>query len=66
MTNSKLVIIGSDVWIGCNCMILPDVTNGNNVIIAAGAVVTKDIPDNCVAAGVPAKVIKQLENDIED
>ena len=47
-------------------MILPDVTNGNNVIIAAGAVVTKDIPDNCVAAGVPAKVIKQLENDIED
>lgn len=53
--------------VGCgNCTILPGVTIGNNVIIAAGAVVTKDIPDNCIAAGVPAKVIKQLENDIEE
>ncbi|QTQ10811.1 sugar O-acetyltransferase [Treponema parvum] len=64
--NSKPVTIGNDVWIGGNCTILPGVTIGNNVIIAAGAVVKKDIPDNCIAAGVPAKVIKQLENDIED
>ena len=44
--------------------ILPGVSIGNNVIIAAGAVVTKDIPDNCVAGGVPARLIKTLENDI--
>lgn len=57
----KPVTIGDDVWIGGNCTILPGVTIGNNVIVAAGAVVTKDVPDNCVVAGVPAKVIKQLE-----
>ncbi|WP_432202680.1 hypothetical protein [Staphylococcus warneri] len=39
----------------------PGVTIGNNVVIASGAVVTKDIPDNTLAAGVPAKVIKELE-----
>ena len=37
-------------------------TIGNNVVIAAGSVVTKDIPDNCIVAGVPAKKIKELEN----
>ncbi len=37
---------------------------GNNVIIAAGAVVTKDVPDNCVVAGIPAKIIKTIENDV--
>ena len=58
------VTIGSDVWIGGNCTILPGVTIGSNVVIADGAVVTKDLPDNCVAAGVPAKIIKTLENDI--
>lgn len=59
------VKIGDDVWIGGNCTILPGVTIGNNVVIAAGAVVTKDIPDNCVAGGVPAKVIKYIEDDVE-
>ncbi len=58
---AKPVKIGNDVWIGGNVTILPGITIGNNVVIAAGAVVTKDIPDNCVAGGVPAKVIKQLE-----
>ena len=61
---AKPVSIGSDVWIGGNATILPGVTIGNNVVIAAGAVVTKDIPDNCVAAGVPARVIREIENDI--
>ena len=57
----KPVAIGDDVWIGGNCTILPGVTIGKNVVIAAGAVVTKDIPDNCVVAGIPAKIIKRLE-----
>lgn len=60
---AKPVIIGNDVWIGGNCTVLPGVTIGNNVVIAAGAVVTKDVPDNCVAGGVPAKVIRKTEND---
>ena len=61
---AKPVSIGNDVWIGGNVTILPGVNIGNNVVIAAGAVVTKDIPDNCVAGGVPARVIKEIENDI--
>lgn len=59
------VNIGNNVWIGGNCTILPGVTIGNNVVVAAGAVVTKDVPDNSVVGGVPAKKIKELENDDE-
>ena len=62
---AKPVIIGDDVWIGGNCTILPGVTIGNNVVVAAGAVVTKDIPDNCVVGGCPAKVIRTIEDDVE-
>ena len=61
---AKPVTIGNDVWIGGNVTILPGVAIGNNVIVAAGAVVTKDVPDNCVVGGVPAKVLRILENDI--
>ncbi|BDZ31022.1 sugar O-acetyltransferase [Lactiplantibacillus sp. WILCCON 0030] len=57
------ITIGNDVWFGGNVTVLPGVTIGNNVVIAAGAVVTHDIPDNCLAGGVPAKVIKPLETD---
>ena len=60
------VTIGNDVWIGCNCTILPGVTIGNNVVVAAGAVVTKDVPDNSLVGGVPAKVIRTLENDVDE
>lgn len=60
----KPVTIGNDVWIGGNVTILPGVTVGNNVVIAAGTVVTKDVPDNCVIGGVPAKKIKDIENDV--
>jgi len=56
----KPVIIGNDVWIGGNVTILPGVNIGNNVVIAAGAVVTKNVPDNCVVGGVPAGKIKDL------
>lgn len=57
---SKPVTFGDDVWIGGNCTVLPGITVGSNVVIAAGAVVNRDVPDNCVVAGVPAKVIKRL------
>lgn len=60
------VTIGNNVWIGGNCTVLPGVKIGNNSIIAAGAVVTKDVPDNCVVGGVPAKVIKELKDDIDE
>lgn len=53
------VEVGSFSHIGSNATILPNVKIGANVIIGAGSVVTKDIPDNCVAVGVPAKIIKQ-------
>ena len=51
--------IGNQVWIGMNVTILKGVTIGDGAIIAAGSVVTKDIPNNVMAAGVPAKVIKE-------
>ncbi|MEE3491338.1 MAG: sugar O-acetyltransferase [Methanobrevibacter sp.] len=57
--------IGNDVWLGANVVILPGVTIGNNVVVGAGAVVTKDIPDNSLAVGVPAKMIREIENDLE-
>lgn len=53
--------IGSFSFIGTNSTVIPNVTIGKNVIIGAGSVVTKDIPDNSVAVGTPAKVIKNLE-----
>ena len=61
----KSVTIGDDVWIGGNVAILLGVNIGNNVVVAAGAVVTKDIPDNSLVAGVLAKVIREIENDVE-
>ena len=64
LASAKPVTIGDDVWLGGNVTILPGVSIGNNVIVAAGAVVTKDIPDNTLVAGVPAKKIRDLENDI--
>lgn len=54
------VTIGDDVWIGANAVILPGVTIGKHVVIAAGAVVAKDVPNNSVVGGVPAKILKDL------
>ncbi len=57
----KPIHIGDNVWIGGRAVINPGVTIGNNVVIASGAVVTKDVPDNVVVAGNPAKIIKRIE-----
>ena len=58
--STKPVIIGDDVWIGANAVILPGVTIGQHAVVAAGAVVTNDVPDNTVVGGVPAKIIKKI------
>lgn len=52
-------VIGEATVLGTGAIILPRITIGKNVIVGAGAVVSKDLPDNCVAVGVPAKIIKQ-------
>lgn len=52
------VIIKNDVWIGANSVVMPGITIGNGAIIGSGAVVTKDVPDYAIVAGVPAKIIK--------
>ena len=54
------VKIGKNVWIGAGVKVLPGVSIGDNSIIAAGAVVTKDIPENIIAGGIPAKFIKKI------
>jgi acetyltransferase-like isoleucine patch superfamily enzyme len=58
-TDKVGVIIEDDVWIGANSTILPGVTIGSGSIVAAGSVVTKDVPPNVIVAGVPARVIKE-------
>ena len=60
------VTICDNVWIGENVTICPGVTIGENSVIGAGAVVTKDIPANCIAAGSPARVLREInERDME-
>jgi acetyltransferase-like isoleucine patch superfamily enzyme len=56
----KPIHIKKNAWIGANAIILAGVTIGENAVVAAGAVVSKDIPDNAIAAGIPAKVIKTI------
>ena len=58
--STNAVTIEDDVWIGANAVVLPGVTIGTHCVVAAGAVVTKDVPPHSLVAGVPAKVIKQI------
>jgi len=58
--NALPITIGDDCWIGGNAIILPGINIGNGCVIGAGSVVTKDIPDNSLAVGNPAKVIRKL------
>ena len=55
------IVIGDNVFIGADAIVLPNVKIGSNVIVGAGSIVTKDIPDNSVVAGCPAKVIKEYD-----
>jgi acetyltransferase-like isoleucine patch superfamily enzyme len=55
---SRPIILGRNVWLGVRVIVLKGVTIGENAVIGAGSVVTKDIPANCLAAGLPAKVIR--------
>lgn len=58
---SEPVKIGKRCWIGANAIILPGITIGDNCVIAAGSVVTKDVPSDCTVAGVPARIISKEE-----
>lgn len=57
----KPITIGNNVFVGYRSIIMPGVTIGSNVVIGAGSLVVHDIPDNCVVAGVPAKVIRSID-----
>ena len=65
MEITKPITIGDNVYIGNNVIILPGVNIGNKVIIGAGAIVSKDIPDNSVVVGVPARIIKTADEYFE-
>jgi acetyltransferase-like isoleucine patch superfamily enzyme len=58
------ILIKKNAWIGANAIILPGVTVGENSIVAAGAVVSKDVPNNSIVGGVPAKLIKTIEENL--
>ena len=57
---AKPIVVGNNVWIGGNVVVVAGVTIGDNVTIGAGSVVVKDIPSNCIAVGNPCKVIKNI------
>ncbi|MHA7220432.1 DapH/DapD/GlmU-related protein [Arthrobacter sp. MDT1-48-3] len=56
------IVLGANVWIGANATILPGVTIGRNAVVAAAAVVTKDVPDNAIVVGSPAKVVRYVSD----
>ena len=60
------ITVGDNVWIGGNTCIMPGVNIGNNVVIGAGSVVTKDIPDNMIAVGNPCKIVREITEEDRD
>ena len=68
LRNQKLeqgrpIQVGDNVWFGGHCTVLPGITIGSNVVIGAGSVVTRDIPDNVVAAGNPCRILRQITDE---
>ncbi len=61
LPDSAPIVLGRNVWLGVRVVVLKGVTIGDNAVIGAGSVVTKDVPANCLAAGVPAKVIRRFD-----
>lgn len=59
---AKPITVGNNVWIGGNSVVLMGVRVGNNAVIGAGSVVTKDVPDNALVAGNPARIIRYIDN----
>jgi acetyltransferase-like isoleucine patch superfamily enzyme len=59
----KPILIKRNAWIGAGATILPGVTVGENAVVAAGAVVSRDVPDNVVVAGIPAKIVKEIDSE---
>jgi acetyltransferase-like isoleucine patch superfamily enzyme len=57
------IVIGQNVWIGADATVVPGITIGGGAIIAAGAVVTKDVPANVIVGGISVKIIKKIEMD---
>ena len=64
VTRPAPIVLGQKVWVGSNATILQGVTIGDNAVVAAGAVVTKDVPANTIVGGVPARVIKRIDESI--
>ena len=60
---TKPIVVKRNAWLGANVTVLAGVTIGENAIVAAGSVVTKDVPDNMVVAGSPARVIREIKKD---
>ena len=60
------ITIGDNVWLGGNVVVLPGVNIGNNVVVGAGSVVTKDLPDNVIAVGNPCRIIREITEDDRD
>ncbi len=56
------IVLGRNVWVGSNATILQGVTIGDNAVVAAGAVVSRDVPANTIVGGVPARIIKKIDN----
>lgn len=56
------IVLGRNVWVGSNATILQGVTIGDNAVVAAGAVVSRDVPANTIVGGVPARIIKRIDN----
>lgn len=57
---ARPIVIGDNTWLGGNVTVLPGVTIGSNSVVGAGAVVTKDVPDNVIVVGTPAKVLREI------